>query len=121
MNVPAPSVQDQPEAPGIHARRLWSFRPRSDRQSGDAIVSNFALHWFPAKVSRASLDWTYSFWLGTVSAALLLLPALPAIRRRIESASSAPRTSAMSGVEHPLYAVSLIILIVVLLSLIFIL
>jgi cytochrome b-561 len=73
MNVPAPSVKDRPEAPGIHARRLWSFRPRSDRQSGDAIVSNFVLHWFPSKVSRASLDWSYSFWLGTVSAALLLL------------------------------------------------
>ena len=54
--------------------------------------------------------------LPTAVAALLLLPALPTIRRRIESASSAPRRSAMSGVERPLYAVSLIILIVVLRS-----
>ena len=60
-------------APGVHPQRLWSLRPASDRQSGDAIVSNFILHWFPAKVSKASLDWNYSFWLGTVSAALLLL------------------------------------------------
>jgi quinol-cytochrome oxidoreductase complex cytochrome b subunit len=37
------------------------------------VVSNFVLHWFPAKVCKASLDWNYSFWLGTVSAALLLL------------------------------------------------
>jgi cytochrome b-561 len=82
MNDPAPIVEERggtrqrptpPEAPGIRPRRLWSFVPRSDRQSGDAIVSNFILHWFPAKVSRASLDWNYSFWLGTVSAALLLL------------------------------------------------
>jgi quinol-cytochrome oxidoreductase complex cytochrome b subunit len=64
---------DRPAAPGVHPRRLWSFRPRSDREAGDAVVSNFLLHWFPAKASRASLDWTYSFWLGTASAALLLL------------------------------------------------
>ena len=62
-----------PEAPGFHSRRLWSWRPVSDRQAGDAVVSNFLLHWFPAKAHRASLAWSYSFWLGTVSAALLLL------------------------------------------------
>ncbi len=62
-----------PSAPGVHPDRLWSFRPQSDRESGDAIVANFLLHWFPAKVAKASLDWTYSFWLGTASAALLLL------------------------------------------------
>jgi len=52
---------------------LWSLRPQTDRQAGDAVVSNFLLHWFPAKVAKVSLDWNYSFWLGTVSAALLLL------------------------------------------------
>jgi quinol-cytochrome oxidoreductase complex cytochrome b subunit len=57
----------------VHPAALWSVRPKSDRESGDAIVSNFLLHWFPAKVSKASLDWNYSFWLGTISAALLLL------------------------------------------------
>jgi len=62
-----------PSAPGVHPDRLWSFRPQSDRESGDAIVANFLLHWFPAKVAKASLDWSYSFWLGTSSAALLLL------------------------------------------------
>ncbi len=64
---------DAPSAPGVHPRRFWSFRPRSDREAGDAVVSNFMLHWFPAKVAKASLDWNYSYWLGTVSAALLLL------------------------------------------------
>jgi cytochrome b-561 len=59
--------------PGVHPTPLWSLRPQSDRQAGDAVVSNFLLHWFPAKVCKASLDWNYSFWLGTVSAALLLL------------------------------------------------
>ncbi|MFN8061755.1 MAG: cytochrome b N-terminal domain-containing protein [Vicinamibacterales bacterium] len=68
-NVP-PSTAS---APGVHPKRFWSFRPKSDRESGDAIVSNFVLHWFPAKVYKPSLDWSYSLWLGTMSAALLLL------------------------------------------------
>ena len=74
IRFPKPTTEDEtPGAPGVHARRLWSLRPQSDRQSGDAVVSNFMLHWFPAKVCKASLDWNYSFWLGTVSAALFLL------------------------------------------------
>ncbi len=64
---------DEAAAPGVHPTPFWSVRPKSDRESGEAITSNFLLHWFPAKVSKASLDWNYSFWLGTVSAALLLL------------------------------------------------
>ncbi len=67
----APTVPDS--APGVHARPGWSVRPASDREAGDAIVANFLLHWFPAKALRASLDWRYSLWLGTASAALLLL------------------------------------------------
>jgi quinol-cytochrome oxidoreductase complex cytochrome b subunit len=63
-------------APGVHPKSFWSFRPHSDREAGDAIVSNFILHWFPAKVTKASLDWNYSFWLGTASAAFFLLTIL---------------------------------------------
>lgn len=62
-----------PRAPGVHPDPLWSYRPQSDREAGDAIVSNLALHWFPAKVYKPSLDWNYSLWLGTISAALFLL------------------------------------------------
>ena len=62
-----------PAAPGVHPDPLWSYRPASDREAGDAVVSNFLLHWFPAKVYKPSLDWTYSFWLGTASAALFFL------------------------------------------------
>ena len=62
-----------PRAPGTPRPALWSYRPQSDREAGDAIVSNFALHWFPAKVSKASMAWSYSAWLGTISAALFLL------------------------------------------------
>lgn len=68
-----PSKVASPSAPGVHPNPLWSFRPKSDRESGDAVVSNFVFHWFPAKALKASLDWNYSLWLGTVSAALLLL------------------------------------------------
>ena len=60
-------------APGVHPKPFWSLRPASDREARDAVVSNFLLHWFPAKVTKASLAWNYSFWLGTISAALLLL------------------------------------------------
>ena len=67
------SPLSRPTAPGVHPKPLWSYRPRSDREAGDAVVSNFLLHWFPAKVVKASLDWTYSYWLGTVTAALFLL------------------------------------------------
>ena len=66
-------VRDKPQPPGTHDEPLWSLRPQSDREAGDAIVSNFILHWFPAKISKASMAWSYSFWLGTISAALFLL------------------------------------------------
>ncbi|HET8645370.1 MAG TPA: cytochrome b N-terminal domain-containing protein, partial [Vicinamibacteria bacterium] len=74
MATPA-QAETKPDAsaPGVHPQRLWSFKPRSDREAGDAVVSNFLLHWFPAKVFKPSLDWSYSFWLGTISAALFLL------------------------------------------------
>jgi quinol-cytochrome oxidoreductase complex cytochrome b subunit len=70
----------QPSAPGVHPQSFWSYRPQTDREAGDAVVSNLLLHWFPSKVAKASLDWNYSFWLGTVSAALfflLILSGLP--------------------------------------------
>ncbi|MHB9001559.1 MAG: cytochrome b N-terminal domain-containing protein, partial [Thermoanaerobaculia bacterium] len=70
--IPQPETL-QKSAPGVHPRRLWSVRPLSDREAGDAIVANFMLHWFPAKVYRRSLEWNYSFWLGTASAVLFLI------------------------------------------------
>jgi cytochrome b-561 len=54
-------------------KTAWAWSPESDRESSEAIVKNFWLHWFPAKVARASMDWNYSFWLGTASASLLLI------------------------------------------------
>ncbi len=52
---------------------VWSWSPRSTREAGDAVVTNFLLHWFPNKVSRRSLSATYSLWLGTISALLFFI------------------------------------------------
>ena len=51
----------------------WSWRPESSREAGDAIVRNILLHWFPTKVSRQSLSFRYSLWLGTISAVLFAI------------------------------------------------
>ncbi len=67
-----PEVQPK-SAPGVHPRPLWSLRPASDREAGDAVVANFLLHWFPVRALADSLRWRYSLWLGTISAALLAL------------------------------------------------
>ncbi|HJZ11032.1 MAG TPA: hypothetical protein VJ521_02710, partial [Acidobacteriota bacterium] len=48
----------------------WTWQPASKREAGDSIVRNFLLHWFPAKITHRSLSWGYSFWLGTICAAL---------------------------------------------------
>ena len=55
----ATPTTEKPQAPGVHPRPLWSVRPASDRQAGDAVVSNFILHWFPAKALKDSLAWRY--------------------------------------------------------------
>lgn len=73
MRILSRKKEDLPGAPNVHTKPLWSLRPQSDRESGDAVVSNFLLHWFPAKVMKPSMKWSYSFWLGTASAALFLL------------------------------------------------
>ena len=67
-------------------------------------------------VSRHGLPGAAALLIPAAVAALLFLPALPVIRHRIRSVTATPRKNAMSGVERPLYAVSLIILIVVLRS-----
>lgn len=52
---------------------FWSWQPESERESGDAVVKNFCLHWFPAKVSWQSFSAKYSLWLGTITASLFLI------------------------------------------------
>lgn len=57
----------------IFNKLKWTWAPATEREAGDAVVRNLLLHWFPAKVTRASLSWGYSFWLGTISAILFAL------------------------------------------------
>lgn len=57
----------------LYTRATWTWNPGSDKESGDAVVKNLLLHWFPNKVSRASLSWAYSFYLGTVSFVLFAI------------------------------------------------
>lgn len=57
----------------------WSWQPSSEREAGDSIVRNFLLHWFPAKMTKQSLSWSYSLWLGTISAVLFLILTLTGI------------------------------------------
>jgi quinol-cytochrome oxidoreductase complex cytochrome b subunit len=51
----------------------WAWKPESEREAGESIVRNLWLHWFPAKVSKASMSWSYSLWLGTISFTLFLI------------------------------------------------
>lgn len=71
--IPKPSFRDRLAWRPIWEKLTWTWAPESKREAGDAIVRNFVLHWFPAKVSLDSLAWGYSFWLGTISAVLFLI------------------------------------------------
>lgn len=51
----------------------WTWNPKTVRESSDSVVRNLLLHWFPAKISRSSLSFSYSFWLGTISAVLFFV------------------------------------------------
>jgi quinol-cytochrome oxidoreductase complex cytochrome b subunit len=57
----------------IWDKLIWTWRPQTGREAGDSVVRNLLLHWFPAKVTLASLSYGYSFWLGTISAVLFAL------------------------------------------------
>jgi len=54
-------------------RLTWTWNPGSEKEAGDAIVKNLLLHWFPNKVSRRSLSWSYSFYLGTIAFVLFVI------------------------------------------------
>jgi quinol-cytochrome oxidoreductase complex cytochrome b subunit len=65
------SIQDTVRK--AYARLTWTWNPASEKESGDAIVKNLLLHWFPNKISKASLSWNYSFYLGTISFILFMI------------------------------------------------
>jgi cytochrome b-561 len=57
----------------IWQQLTWSWYPESEREAGEAIVRNLWLHWFPAKVTKGSLSWSYTLWLGVVSVSLFVI------------------------------------------------
>jgi quinol-cytochrome oxidoreductase complex cytochrome b subunit len=57
----------------IWEKLLWTWKPQSNREAGDAVVSNFLLHWFPHRVTLKSLALRYSLYLGTISLVLFLI------------------------------------------------
>ena len=56
-----------------YANLTWTWNPGSEKESGDAIVKNVLLHAFPNKVSKGSLSWKYSMYLGTISFVLFMI------------------------------------------------
>lgn len=63
----------------IYEKAVWTWKPSSDKEAGDAIVKNLLLHWFPNKVTKGSLSWSYSFWLGTISFMLFMILVLTGV------------------------------------------
>jgi quinol-cytochrome oxidoreductase complex cytochrome b subunit len=58
---------------GLWEKLVWPWRPQSDREAGSSIVANFLLHWFPNRVTKKSLSFGYSLYLGTICFTLLLI------------------------------------------------
>lgn len=64
---------------GLWDKLVWPWRPESNREAGSAVVSNFLLHWFPNRVTLRSLAVGYSYYLGTITFALLLILTLTGV------------------------------------------
>ncbi len=76
MSLSAKKAPDQGStkvSASLWDRLLWSWRPQSDREAGEAVVANFLLHWFPSRVTRKSLAPSYSLYLGTISMVLFAI------------------------------------------------
>jgi quinol-cytochrome oxidoreductase complex cytochrome b subunit len=82
-------------------RTAWHTRQAPERSAREGLESNLLLHWFPARVSRASFSWSYSAWLGTVAGALfllLLLSGLPLLFLYVPSVERAYQS--MKDIEY---------------------
>ncbi len=47
--------------------------PRTPREASEAVVQNFALHAFPARITKRALSWLATGWLGTASMHLFVI------------------------------------------------
>ena len=97
-------------------RLIWTWKPASEREAGDSVVRNLLLHWFPAKVTKESLSFRYSFWLGTVSALLfgilavtgvvLMFLYVPSVERAYPSVKDLEFTVSFGGFIRAVHRIS---------------
>ncbi|MCK5573725.1 MAG: cytochrome b N-terminal domain-containing protein [Bacteroidetes bacterium] len=59
--------------PSFWKQLVWPWNPSSNLEAGSAVVKNFLLHWFPNRVSKQSLAFSYSMYLGTITFTLFLI------------------------------------------------
>ncbi|MDJ0520575.1 MAG: cytochrome b N-terminal domain-containing protein [Planctomycetota bacterium] len=64
---------------GFFARLFRTWLPRTPRESSEAVVRNIWLHAFPARITKRSLSWLASGWLGTVSLHLFIILSLTGV------------------------------------------
>ncbi|HEY4716545.1 MAG TPA: cytochrome bc complex cytochrome b subunit [bacterium] len=57
----------------LWVRLTWAFNPLTLKDAYKARVKNFWLHWFPPRIMKCSVSWSYSFWLGTISGVLFFI------------------------------------------------
>ncbi|MHC5010812.1 MAG: cytochrome b N-terminal domain-containing protein [Planctomycetota bacterium] len=55
------------------SRTVASWLPKTPRESSDAVVTNFLLHVYPARMTLRSMSWRASAWLGTITLGLFLV------------------------------------------------
>ena len=48
-------------------RLVTTWNPQTPREASEAVVQNFALHAFPARITKRALSWLATGWLGTAS------------------------------------------------------
>lgn len=60
-------------------RFLWSWFPETLKEASEAIVENFLLHGFPARVSKKGLGFWATCWLGTLTWILFIILVLTGI------------------------------------------
>jgi len=63
----------------IRSKMIWTWAPRSTKEASESTVRNFLLHWFPSKITKQSFSWSYSFYLGTISAVLFAILAVTGV------------------------------------------
>ena len=63
--------------PSFWKQLVWPWNPSSNLEAGSAVVKNFLLHWFPNRVSKQSLAFSYSMYLGTITFTLFLILTVP--------------------------------------------